>query len=216
MLAHQPTTPPCASALTDAQLVGAVLQRAPTACEALLEQFGSLDAMARAGPGVWERHGARDDGCAISAALEIGHRVRRRARARRPSVESAHDVVELLGPELELLDYEQMWLLALDGRSGLRGMRCISQGGAHGCALHARDVLRAALWEGASGFILAHNHPSGDTQPSAEDLTLTRGLDCAASVIGIPLIDHVIIAPTGDFLSLLDQGYLKEADMTPR
>ena len=109
-----------------------------------------------------------------------------------------------------MLDHEQMWLLALDGRSGLRGIRCVSRGGAHGCAIHARDVLCAALRQGASGFILVHNHPSGDPQPSAADLALTRRLDGAAAVVGIPLIDHVIIAPTGAHVSFLDEGYLDE------
>ena len=90
-----------------------------------------------------------------------------------------------------------MWLLSLDGRYGLKSARRIAQGGLHGCALLTRDVLGPALRDGASAFVLIHNHPSGDPAPSAEDIAMTRAVRAAGELVGVPLIDHVVIARGG-------------------
>ncbi len=103
------------------------------------------------------------------------------------------------------LDHEQVWVLALDGRNGLRAAKRIAEGGLHGCSLDPRDVLRAVVREAASGFVLLHNHPSGDPTPSEEDIDLTNTVARAASVLGTPLVDHVIIAG-GGHASLFDLG----------
>src|SRR5438876_447884 len=70
-----------------------------------------------------------------------------------------------------------------------------------------RDVLRAAVREAASAFVLVHNHPSGDPTPSAEDIDLTNMVARAASVLGTPLVDHVIVAG-GGHASLFDLGVI--------
>jgi DNA repair protein RadC len=100
-------------------------------------------------------------------------------------------------PRLVALDHEEVWLLGLDGRNGLRSSRRIAQGGAHGCALTPRDVLAPALREGASAIVLVHNHPSGDPTPSPEDLAMTEAVARACQVVGIPLLDHVVVARSG-------------------
>jgi DNA repair protein RadC len=63
--------------------------------------------------------------------------------------------------------------------------------------VRAADPLRLALRAAASGFVLVHNHPSGDPTPSAEDVTFTRRVADAASVVGVPLLDHVVVAREG-------------------
>ena len=65
-------------------------------------------------------------------------------------------------PRLAALEHEELWLLAVDGRQGARAARRIAAGGIHGLHVSARDVLRAALREAASAFLVVHNHPSGD------------------------------------------------------
>jgi DNA repair protein RadC len=70
-----------------------------------------------------------------------------------------------------------------------------------------RDVLRSALREAASAFILVHNHPSGDPTPSPEDVTFTSAVAAAATVVGTPLVDHVIIARQRSS-SLLELGLM--------
>ena len=103
-------------------------------------------------------------------------------------------VEEWAQPRLATLDHEELWLLAVDGQHGLRAARRVASGGLHGLHVSARDPLRIALREGASAFVLVHNHPSGDPAPSQEDIAFTRTVERAARVIGIPLLDHVVIA----------------------
>jgi DNA repair protein RadC len=72
----------------------------------------------------------------------------------------------------------------------------------------ARDILRTVLGHGATGFLLVHNHPSGEPRPSAEDYAMTKAVARAAEVVGIPLVDHVIVTANGDWASLLEAGAL--------
>jgi DNA repair protein RadC len=74
----------------------------------------------------------------------------------------------------------------------------------------ARDALRIAVREAASAFILTHNHPSGDPAPSPEDIAFTRAVERAAAVVGVPLLDHVVIARRRA-VSMLEAGLV-----TPR
>ena len=114
-------------------------------------------------------------------------------------------VVEWARPKLAALDHEEVWMLALDGQNALKALKCVARGGQHGCALTARDILRPAIAGGASAIVLVHNHPSGDPSPSEDDIAMTRALAAAATVVGLPLLDHVIVARQGAF-SLLDLG----------
>lgn len=111
-----------------------------------------------------------------------------------------------IGPVLRALDHEETWVLALDGQRNLRGSRRVAQGGNHGCSITSREILRAALMDGASAMILAHNHPSGDPFPSTDDLQLTRTVADAGLVAGVPLVDHVIVTPEGKLCSMLGMG----------
>jgi DNA repair protein RadC len=125
-----------------------------------------------------------------------------------PVIGSFESVAAWARPRLAWLDHEEVWLLALDGRNGLKSAQRIAQGGLHGCALTPRDVLRPAVRDGASAFVLVHNHPSGDPAPSPEDVEMTRAVAIAADVVGVPLLDHVVIA-RGGAESLLDLGVLE-------
>jgi len=116
-------------------------------------------------------------------------------------------VVVWARPRLATLDHEELWVLALDGRHGLRAARRAASGGIHGLHVGARDVLRIALREAASAFVLVHNHPSGDPAPSDEDVAFTRLVSDAASLVGTPLLDHVVIARQRSS-SMLDLGLM--------
>jgi DNA repair protein RadC len=83
----------------------------------------------------------------------------------------------------------------------------VAQGGLHGCALTPGDVLRPAVRDGGSAFVLVHNHPSGDPVPSREDVAMTRLVAAAGELLGVPLLDHVIVARGGES-SLLELGAL--------
>jgi DNA repair protein RadC len=132
----------------------------------------------------------------IAAAFELGRRATRDGIAP-TSVASSADVAAWAATRLVGLDHEELWLLALDGRSRLRAVRCVARGGLHGMGVRAADPIRLALRAAASGFVLVHNHPSGDPAPSAEDVEFTRRVAAAAAVVGTPLLDHVVVASEG-------------------
>lgn len=139
---------------------------------------------------------ARSSARRIAAAFELGRRATRDGIA--PSlIASSADVASWAATRLAGLDHEELWLLALDGRSRLRAIRCVARGGLHGMGVRAADPIRLALRAAASGFVLVHNHPSGDPAPSAEDVEFTRRVAAAAAVVGTPLLDHVVVASGG-------------------
>jgi DNA repair protein RadC len=106
-------------------------------------------------------------------------------------------VFAIMSPRIAHLEHEELWLLALDGQNDIRGLRKLAMGGSSGLAVQAADVLRAALETGARGFVLAHNHPSGDPTPSSADLALTSIVAAGARAIGVPLLDHVVVSRRG-------------------
>ncbi len=176
----------------------------------LLEEHGGVAGLARAGigelvlrAGVGAAKAAR-----VMAAVELGRRAvqdaSREVVARMPD----RDAVEAWArPRLCTLDHEELWLLALDGHHGLRAARRVASGGIHGLHVASRDALRVALREGASAFVLVHNHPSGDPTPSPEDLAFTRAIERAAALVGTPLLDHVVVARRRA-ISMLETGLI--------
>ncbi len=133
----------------------------------------------------------------MAAAFELGRRVEI-ARTETPEMlASPGDVAAWAAPRLTPLTHEELWMLGLDGRGCLRAARCIARGGLHGAAVRASDPVRAALRVDASAFVLVHNHPSGDPAPSPEDVLFTAQVAAAAATVGIPLLDHVVVARGG-------------------
>lgn len=143
----------------------------------------------------------------LAASFELGRRAVSASLEPRARLSTSDAVAALMRPRLLHLDHEEMWLLALDGQNGLRALRRVAHGGLHGCSVSARDILRAGLVEAASAIVLVHNHPSRDPTPSAEDIAMTRVVSEAAEVIGVPLVDHVIVAGSRH-TSMLDLGLL--------
>jgi len=202
-------------ALSDAELLTLLLggsgsTSVSTRARLLLEAGGGLAGLYKLGA-----HGIRAQtrigalGAArVAAALELGRRVvDRQLDQQRVLIGSFDEVVAWARPRLAPLEHEEVWLLSLDGRNGLKSAQRIAQGGLHGCALTTRDVLRPALRDAASAIVLVHNHPSGDPGPSAEDVEMTRALAAACEVVGVPLLDHVVVA-RGGASSLLELGVL--------
>lgn len=201
--------------LSDSELLALVLgtgrrgQTAVAIAGSLIEAFGGLEGLVRAGPhALLERAGVGPAKAAsITAALELGRRATLGSLALRATLTSFEDVVEWARPRFAGLDHEEVWMFSLDGQNGLKAARRIAQGGQHGCALSTRDVLGVALRDAASSILLVHNHPSGDPRPSVEDLGMTRALSSACKVVGLTLLDHVIVA-RGGASSLLESGAL--------
>jgi DNA repair protein RadC len=230
MLASPDIHPPCRAplrlleqarvhglqALADTDLLALLIGAGPEGESALgvaarlLDASGGVSGLLRLGrEGLAARRGIGPvRSVRILAAIELGRRTTEKALSeRREPISSFEAVVQWARPRIAALEHEEVWLLALDGRNGLRTAIRVAQGGLHGCALTPRDVLRPALREGASGIVLLHNHPSGDPTPSAEDLRMTRALAAACDVVGLALLDHVVVA-RGGAASIGDAGGL--------
>lgn len=98
----------------------------------------------------------------------------------------AHDIVGKL-------DVEVVLVFLLDAKNCVTGYSEVARGGATASVLHAREVFRLAVLEGAVSIIVVHNHPSGDPHPSESDNAVTERLAEAARVLDIALLDHVIV-----------------------
>jgi DNA repair protein RadC len=112
--------------------------------------------------------------------------------------------------DLAKLAQEFFHVLSLNAKQKLINRHLVTLGLVDATAVHPREVFRAAIKDGASGIIVVHNHPSGDTTPSAEDLRITRQLVEAGKIVGIKVVDHIIIGRPVEFVG--DQpgrpGYL--------
>jgi DNA repair protein RadC len=97
----------------------------------------------------------------------------------------------------------------LDGRNQPISVTEISRGTVSASLVHPRETFRAAIAAGASAIVIAHNHPSGNLNASAEDLVLTERLVEAGKLLGIPIVDHVIVGDNGLFNSFRDRGVIK-------
>ncbi len=100
------------------------------------------------------------------------------------------------------LPHEEVWVALLNAKNDIMGLVRVSQGGMHGAALKPSDVLRPVIVSGASGFVMAHNHPSGDPTPSVADIEMTRLLLKASAIVGVTCADHLIVTEKGDWQSL--------------
>ena len=140
----------------------------------------------------------------IRAALALARAWQRARQPERPSLRSPRAVFELLEPEARGLEQETFWSLLLDGKQRLQRVVVVSAGTLTASLVHPREVYRAAIRSAAAALIVAHNHPSGDPEPSAEDLGVTERLRAAGEVLGIPLQDHVILGDAR-FVSLRER-----------
>ena len=106
-------------------------------------------------------------------------------------------VAELLRPELAMAAVEELHVLGLDARNRLLRRAVVARGGVNQVSVSAREVFRPLVAAGAARAIVAHNHPSGCSAPSTEDRMLTARLAVAGDLLGIPLVDHLVIARDG-------------------
>jgi DNA repair protein RadC len=110
---------------------------------------------------------------------------------------------------LEGTDRENFIVLLLDRKNQLIGINTVSIGSLTSAVVHPREVFKAAILSNAAAIVCAHNHPSGDPQPSQEDKVLTARLVEAGKLLGIDVLDHIIIGDESKrYFSFADEGLL--------
>jgi len=139
----------------------------------------------------------------ILAAFELG---RRYYGVGAEKVTGASDVVPFLR-HYSVRKQEQFICVSLNGAHEISAIRVVSVGTLTHTLVHPREVFADPLADRAAAVIFAHNHPSGRLEPSYEDLNLTQRLCQAGKLLGIAVLDHIIFAPNGEYLSFVEAGY---------
>ncbi len=109
--------------------------------------------------------------------------------------------------KMRRLDREEFWVIHLDAKNRMVGYEVISVGSLSASIVHPREVFKGLLLNNAAAMLCLHNHPSGDPEPSREDIEITRRLKDGADLLGIRLLDHIIIG-SENFCSLADRGII--------
>ncbi|KAM3100215.1 DNA repair protein RadC [Phormidesmis sp. 146-35] len=137
----------------------------------------------------------------ILAAIELGKRVYQSRPADKTVVDDPSVAAAALSHDLMWQSQERFAIVLLDVKHRLIGTQIITIGTATETLAHPRDIFREVIRQGATRAIVAHNHPSGNLEPSPEDISLTRQLLSGAQLLGLPVLDHLILG-NGDYLSL--------------
>lgn len=143
----------------------------------------------------------------IAAALELGRRRRGEKALEKKKITSSVSVFELMQPIIGELPHEEFWIIYMNNSNKVIQKNQLSKGGITGTLVDVRLVLKNAIEVGATGIILAHNHPSGTLKPSIADKQLTQKLKTAGESLDIKVLDHLIITEKAYF-SFADENLL--------
>lgn len=199
-------------ALTDHELLSTVLGEG-CGSEAWLSGAGGFRGLALL---PWDRLvsltevGGTLGAARLSAAMEVGRRALR-SRERRPRLTTPAEVYRYLVPELGALRREVFHVLSFNVRQVLLSDARVAIGSAEHCSVDPREVYAEALSVRAHGVILAHNHPSGSRDPSADDWSLNEELRAGFQILGIRLLDHLIVGDEGFTSLMLEARQMKIA-----
>lgn len=204
-----------AQALSTAELIALLIRvgsherSAVSLGEHLLAHFGNIKGVACAH--VEELAKVKGIGPAkaaeIKAAIEFGSRLSLFTDEARPTIGGPRDVANLLMPDLRYLKKETLKAILLSTKNHVLAIKTISVGDLSSSIVHPREVFQDAVIASAAAIIVAHNHPSGDPTPSAEDVAVTKRLIQAGEILGIDLLDHIVIGD-GVFASLKERGLI--------
>lgn len=193
------------ASLSDAELVALFIntgipgENAIQVAQRLIKSHGSLAQLARLTPQLLRSEKALGPAKAalLTAAFEIGRRAERETLIEQP-LGTPELIYQFASPDMRHLPHETVRVLLVNTRLSFVRQEQISHGTVNESMAHPRDVLRPAIVHAAWGFILVHNHPSGDPSPSDADFRMTRRIREASEVIGIKFLDHVIIGAPSD------------------
>jgi len=186
--------------------VGSGRESAIALATRLLARWGGLVGLARASFGeLCAEHGMGEAKAAqVKAALELGRRLLAAAPEERPIVRSPADVANLLLAEMALLEQEHLRVVLLSTRNHVLGVPEVYKGTVNSAQVRVADIFREAVREGCPAIVVVHNHPSGDPEPSREDVEVTRQMVLAGELLGIEVLDHLVLARAG-YVSLRER-----------
>ena len=174
----------------------------------LLGRFGDLKGLS--GASLEELSQVKGIGLAKAAQIKAAFELVKRADGQsetthKPLLKTPEDVYEVVKGSLKGKKKEHFQIIMLDTRRRLIKVSEVSVGSLDSSIVHPREAFREAISACAASVILVHNHPSGDTTPSEDDIMLTKRLAAVGEVIGIEVLDHLIIADSS-YLSLKREG----------
>ncbi|AOY78376.1 RadC family protein [Clostridium formicaceticum] len=143
----------------------------------------------------------------IIAAVELGKRIALTTKANNYKIKGPDDVTHLLMEEMRYLKKEFFNIMLLNTKNELIAVENISIGSLNASIVHPREVFVRAIKRSSASLILVHNHPSGDPQPSKEDINITNRLVEAGKLIGIEILDHIIIGDNA-YVSLKEKNMI--------
>jgi DNA repair protein RadC len=142
----------------------------------------------------------------ICANIHLGRRILTQKiwQKKRVVIERPADAANLIVHQLTAQLQEELVVILLDAHNGVMDVQTVYIGSLNATVVRVAEVFRAAIVQNAAGMIVAHNHPSGDIQPSPQDVSLTETLVNAGRHLDIPILDHLIIA-SGQWLSMREK-----------
>ncbi len=143
--------------------------------------------------------------CQLKAALELGRRVALQAPRVAVRIGSPADAARLLAPEMSLLEQEHLRVMLLTIKNQLMAIHEVYKGSVSASLVRVGEVFREAVRCNSPTIIVAHNHPSGDPDPSAEDVQITQQIVAAGRLLGIEVLDHIVVGHQR-WVSLRERG----------
>jgi DNA repair protein RadC len=133
----------------------------------------------------------------------------------RPQIRDAQSAAATLSAYLAEEDREHLVVLLLNNKNRVIGINTVSIGSLTSSLAHPREVFKPAILANAAAIIVAHNHPSGEPQPSQKDIELTQRLHAAADLLGIKLLDHIILGENGCWYSFQEDRRIAQGPTQP-
>ncbi len=182
-----------------------------TIAQELMVKFGNIKAISEAT--IEELSQIKGIGFAkaaqIKACFELGKRQDLEPEIKDFDIKDPQSVVKAIRASIKDKAKEHFKLILLNSRNKIIGISTVSIGSLNASIVHPREVFKDAIIHNAHSVILVHNHPSGDHEPSEDDLTITKRLTEAGKILGIEVIDHIIISKNG-FFSFKEKGVISK------
>ena len=154
------------------------------------------------------RKRGKNSSVTVCAAVELGRRIsRQHVKEAAPDFSTPQAIAGYVMEDLRFLPQEQFGAVYLSTKNQLIAYRTLTIGTINASLAKSREVFRYALRYNAAAVVLVHNHPSGNPEPSHEDIVVTQRIADAGQIMEIPVLDHIIIGD-GTFVSLCERGYV--------